>query len=66
MARPPEGAWYGVNSDHFRTRGADAFRLSGVGWFARCQERIRGPLSSLEVAMQAADRMLADAAKVAA
>ena len=61
MSKPAEGAWHGVNSDHYRTRGADCFRLPGIGWFARCQHRVRGPLSTLDAAMIAADRMLADA-----
>lgn len=61
-ARPPEGAWYGRTDTHYTTRGADAFLGEG-GWYARCQRRIRGPLSNLDAAMRAADAMLEDAQK---
>lgn len=67
MAKPPENCWYGRSGDHYATRGADCFRLPGIGWFARMgDKRIRGPLSTLDAAMQAADKMLVDAAKGAA
>lgn len=63
MSRPAvEGAWYGRSGDHFTTRGADVFRMPGMGWFARHGKRIRGPLSTLDAAMSAAERMLAEAA----
>lgn len=61
MAKPLAGAWYGKSFDRFSTRGADCVRGEG-GWYARCGRRIRGPLSSLHAAMDAADRMVADAA----
>lgn len=66
MARPPEGSWHGRSVNHYSTRGADVFRLAGAGWYARVGSRIRGPLSTLDAAMSAADRMLADAEKAAA
>lgn len=61
MARPPEGAWYGRSDTHYTTRGADVFLAEG-GWYARCGRKVRGPISNLDAAMQAADAMmLADA-----
>lgn len=62
MSKPAEGAWFGVNADHYRTRGADV-RHDGTGWFAIVDRKARGPLSSLEAAFQAADKMLAESAK---
>lgn len=65
MSKPPEGAWFGRSPDHYATRGAEVLHRDG-GWWARCGRRIRGPLSTLDAAMQAADRMLAESAKVVA
>lgn len=64
MARPPEGAWYGRSDTHYITRGADAFLAEG-GWYARCGRKVRGPISNLDTAMQAADAMLATAKREA-
>lgn len=58
MSGAAGGSWYFVSMDHYRTRGADAFR-TGDGWYARCGRRVRGPLGSLDAAMRAADDMLA-------
>ena len=55
------GAWYGRTETHYTTRGAECWHGAG-GWYARCGARIRGPLSSLPAALEAADRML-DAAR---
>lgn len=57
--RPPEGAWYGRSPTHYATRGADCVHGAG-GWYARCGRKVRGPLSSLPAAIEAADKMLAD------
>ena len=57
MSKPAEGAWHGHSPDHFRTRGAEVMRRT-EGWFARCGSRVRGPMSSLDAAMKAADAML--------
>jgi hypothetical protein len=57
-----KGAWYGKSHDHFITRGASVTHGEG-GWYARCGRTVRGPLSCLPVALEAADRMLAEAAK---
>jgi len=59
MAKPVEGSWHGVNSHRYRTKGAEAVYHEGVGWFAVVGTRGRGPLSSLDAAMKAADDMLA-------
>lgn len=61
MAKPLAGAWYGRSPDHYVTRGADVIHRDG-GWWARCNRRVRGPLSTLDAAISAADRMVADAA----
>ena len=61
-ARMTEGAWHGKSPDRYTTRGAEVFHLPG-GWFARSGNKVRGPLSSLPVALEAADRMLDEAAK---
>lgn len=58
-AKPAEGAWHGRSPEHFTTRGADCFLGEG-GWYARCNRRVRGPLSCLTVAMEVADKMLDD------
>ena len=55
-----QGAWFGREPDRYVTRGAEVFRLPASGWFARCGKRVRGPLSSLDAAMAAADRMVAE------
>lgn len=60
MSKPTEGAWFGRSPDHYATKGADCFHGAG-GWFARCGKRIRGPLSTLDAGMIAADKMLAEA-----
>lgn len=60
--REPEGAWYARTADHYITRGAEVAHHPG-GWYARCGKRVRGPISNLPDAMQAADDMLAAAAK---
>lgn len=60
--KPPEGSWHYRDRNHYATRGA-AVRHNGRGWFAIVGTRIRGPMSSLESAMNAADRMLDEAAK---
>lgn len=65
MSKPPEGAWFGRSPDHYATRGADVVHRDG-GWWARCGRRIRGPLSTLDAAMAAADKMLAESAKAPA
>lgn len=64
--KPSEGAWFGRSPNHYATRGAEVIRLPGEGWFAHCGRRVRGPLSSLDAAMRAADKMLADAPAEAA
>lgn len=57
--RKPEGAWFGRSPDHYSTRGAECIHGDG-GWYVRVGRRVRGPLSCLPIAMEAADRMLAD------
>lgn len=59
-SRDPDGAWHGVDQDRYRTRGADVFCEPSYGWFARCGKRVRGPLSSLGAAMEAAEKMTAE------
>lgn len=59
-SRDPDGAWHGVSADHYRTRGAEVVHQPGSGWFARCGKRVRGPLSSLGAAMEAAEKMTAE------
>ena len=60
-ARPSAGAWHGRSADHYVTRGAACLRQRD-GWFAMTPSRARGPLSSLDAALRAADEMLAQAA----
>lgn len=62
MSKPAEGAWFGRSADHYVTKGASCVRIPGQGWFVRCADRVRGPMSSLEAAMTAADKMLAESA----
>lgn len=69
MSKPPEGAWFGRSPDHYATKGADCFHTAG-GWYARCRKdsgaiRVCGPLSTLDAAMAAADRMLVEAKNAA-
>lgn len=60
--KPLDGAWFYRDRNHYSTRGA-AVRNNGKGWFAIVGSRIRGPLSNLESAMNAADKMLDEVAK---
>lgn len=66
MSKPHSGAWFYVDRNHYRTRGASVRHNGKDGWFAIVNRRIRGPLNSLDAAMAAADRMLAEAEKAAA
>lgn len=56
------GAWYGCSATHFARRIPYCLRGDG-GWYAICGSRVRGPLSCLAAALEASDRMLADATK---
>lgn len=58
----PHGAWYSRGNDRYVTRGAEVIHGEG-GWYARAGRKAVGPLSCLPVAMEAADRLLAEAAK---
>lgn len=62
MATPSPGAWFSRSPDHYTTRGAEVIRMPAEGWYAHCGTRVRGPLSSLDAAMVAADKMLKEAA----
>lgn len=61
-SKPLAGAWFGRSPDHYATKGAEV-RHDGTGWFAIVDRKARGPLSSLEAAMVAADKMLTESAK---
>lgn len=63
VSKPPEGAWFFIDRNRYRTRGAEVRHNGKDGWFAVVGRRIRGPLNSLDAAMAAADRMLAESAK---
>ena len=66
MSKPAEGAWFFVDRNHYKTRGASVRHNGKDGWFAVVGRRIRGPLNSLDAAMAAADRMLTEAERAAA
>lgn len=66
MIKPAEGAWFARNRNRYDTRGASVRHNDKDGWFAIVGRRIRGPIKSLEAAMNAADRMLAESNKVTA
>lgn len=55
----PAFAWYGRDGERYVTRGADVFHGAG-GWYARCGRKVRGPISCMDNAMIAAERMLAE------
>jgi hypothetical protein len=59
MMAESAGAWIGRTPDHYTTKGAAV--IYRRGWFAIAGRRVRGPLSSLDSAMKAADEMLAAA-----
>jgi len=66
VSKPLTDAWHFVDRNHYKTRGASVKHDSLGGWHAIVGRKIRGPLSSLDAAMAAADKMLAESAKVAA
>lgn len=50
--------WFGRSADNYVTKGGEVVRLDG-GWFARAGTRARGPLRSLDDAMDACAEMIA-------
>jgi hypothetical protein len=61
MSKLAEGAWFFITKDRYRTRGAE-IQHDGTGWHAIVGRKVRGPISNIDAAMAAADRMLADSA----